>query len=164
MSEILGGAEPDGDGFDEDEDEDDFDEALEELDRAYASSGWSTTLTSPVALAITALVLSLVSLIGLLSTYLLVNSIALAHPTENSIFGARVSALVELGLALLAVLLAYLAHGAARIDPELPAHRVARWIAGAALLLAIVSIAESGVSLLILLGAHAPSLPNTSGG
>jgi hypothetical protein len=162
MSEILGGAEPDGDGFDEDED--DFDEALEELDRAYASSGWSTTLTSPVALAITALVLSLVSLIGFLSTYLLVNSIALAHPTENSIFGVRVSALVELGLALLAVLLAYLAHGAARIDPELPAHRVARWIAGAALLLAIVSIAESGVSLLILLGAHAPSLPNTSGG
>jgi hypothetical protein len=159
MSEILGDADPDDDGFDEDGD--DFDEALGELDRAYASSGWSTTLTSPVVLAITALALAIVSLIGLLSTYLLVNSIALAHPTENSIFGVRVSAFVELGLALLAVLLAYLAHGAARIDPELPAHRVARWIAGAALLLAIVSIAESGVSLLILLGAHAP---NVSGG
>ena len=140
MSEILSDAEPDDDGFDEDE----FDEAVEEFDRAYAASGWSTTLTSPVVLAVTALALSIVSLIGLLSTYLLVNSIALAHPTEGSVFGVRVSALVELGLALIAVLLACLAHSAARIDPELPAHRVARWIAGAALLLAIVSIVRIG--------------------
>ncbi|HEY5051746.1 MAG TPA: hypothetical protein VII50_12665, partial [Acidothermaceae bacterium] len=87
-----------------------------------------------------------------------VNSIAVAHPAENAIFGLRVSALVELGLALLAVLLAYLAHSAARIDPDLTAHRVARWMAGAALLLAIVSIAESGASLLIMLGAHAPAV------
>ncbi|HEY5050214.1 MAG TPA: hypothetical protein VII50_04890, partial [Acidothermaceae bacterium] len=70
MSDILGGAEPVDDGIDED----DFDDELEDLDRAYASSGWSTTLTSPVVLGIAALGLAIVSLIGLLSTYLVVNS------------------------------------------------------------------------------------------
>ncbi|HEY5199825.1 MAG TPA: hypothetical protein VIJ31_02860 [Acidothermaceae bacterium] len=164
MSEILDDANPDDDGFDEDEDEDDIDEALEELDRDYAASSWSTTLKNPVVLAVTALVVAIVSMLGLLSTYLLVNAILLAHPTEGSVFSVRVSGLIELGLALLAVVLAYLAHGEARVEPELPAHRIARWIAGAALLLAIVSIAESGASLLILLAAHVPSLPNTSGG
>jgi hypothetical protein len=153
MSEILGGTDPDDDLIGEDED-DEFDDELDALDRAYASSGWSTTLTSPVALGIAALVLAIVSLIGLLSTYLVANSIALAHPANNAIFSVRVSAAVELGLALLAVLLAVLAHGAARIDPDLPAHRAARSMAGAAVLLAIVSIVESGGSLLVMLGAH----------
>jgi hypothetical protein len=165
VSEILGDAvDPDDDGFDdEDEDDGEFDEALEELDRAYASSSWSITLKNPVVLAVTALALSIVSLLSLLSTYVLVNAIVLAHPTEGSVFSARVSGLVELGLALLAVVFAYIAHGEARTEPDLPAHRIARWIAGAALLLAIVSIAESGISLLILLGAHVPSLPDVTG-
>lgn len=155
MSDILGNTDPD-DIIDDDEG-DDLDDVLDDLDRAYAASGWSTTLTSPVTLSVTALVLAVVSLIGLLSTYLVVNSIAVAHPAETAVFGVRVSALVELGLALLAVLFAFLAHGAGRIDPELTAHRAARWIAGAALLVAIVSIAESGISLLITIGAHAAS-------
>jgi ABC-type multidrug transport system fused ATPase/permease subunit len=159
MSEVLGDTDPDDDDLiDEDDEDDEFDDELDDLDRAHASSEWATTLTSPVALGIAALVLAIVSLIGLLPTYLLVNSIALAHPANNTIFDLRVSALVELGLALLAVLLAFLAHGAARIDPDLAAHRAARWMAGAALLLAIVSIVESGGSLLILLGAHAPGV------
>lgn len=155
MSEVIGDTDPADDLIDEDEDVDD--EELDALDRAYASSGWSATLTSPMALSVAALVLATVSLIGLLSSYLLVNSIALAHPANNAIFSVRVSALIELGLAVLAVLLAFLAHSAARIDPDLPAHRAARWIAGAALLLATISIVESGGSLLILLGAHASS-------
>jgi len=161
MGEILGDTDPDDDLLDGAEEDDDFDDELDDLDRAIAASSWSATLTSPITLGITALVLAIISLIGLLPTYLLVNSIALAHPATNSIFGVRVSALVQLGLGLLALLLAYLAHSGARIDPDLAPHRAARWMAGAALVLAIVSIAESGSSLLILLGAHAAA---TSGG
>ena len=161
MSEILGDTDPDDHLLAGAEEDDDFDDELDDLDRAIAASSWSATLTSPITLGITALVLATISLIGLLPTYLLVNSIALAHPATNSIFGVRVSALVQLGLGLLALLLAYLAHSGARIDPDLAPHRAARWMAGAALVLAIVSIVESGSSLLILLGAHAAA---TSGG
>jgi hypothetical protein len=153
MSEILGDTDPDDDIIDEDVE---FADELDDLDRDIAASSWSATLTSPVTLSIAALALAIVSLIGLLSTYLVVNSIGVAHPAENAIFGVRVSAFVELGLALIAVLFAFLAHSGARIDPGLAAHRAARWIAGAALLLSLVSIVESVISLLILIGAHAP--------
>jgi hypothetical protein len=155
MSEILGDTDPADDLIDED---DEFAEELDELDRAIAASRWSVTIASPMTLGIAALALAIVSLIGLLSTYLVVNAIGVAHPAENAIFGVRVSAFVELGLALIAVLLAFLAHSAARIDPDLAAHRAARWIAGAALLLSLISIVESVISLLILIGAHAPAV------
>jgi len=158
MSEIPGDTNPDDDLIDGTQEDDEFDDEPDDLDRAIAASSWSATLTSPMTLGVAALALAIVSLIGLLPPYLLVNSIALAHPASDSIFGVRVSALVQLGLALLALLLAYLAHSAAGIEPDLAAHRTARWIAGAALLLAIVSIVESGSSLLILLGAHAASV------
>jgi hypothetical protein len=162
MSEVLGDADANDDLFEDDEDEEEEFDDLDDLDPSLAASGWAATLTSPVALAITALVLATVSLIGLLSSYLLVNAIALAHPANNAIFGQRVSAVVELGLALLAVLFAVLAHSAARPDADRPSGRIARALAGAALLIAIISIAESGGSLLILLGAHPVS--SISGG
>ncbi|HTC69412.1 MAG TPA: hypothetical protein VK662_07585 [Acidothermaceae bacterium] len=155
MSEVLGDADAD-DELIEDDDDEEFDD-LDELDPSLAGARWSATLTSPMALAITALVLATISLMSLLSTYLLVNAIALAHPSTSAIFGQRVSAAIELGLALLGVLFAILAHGATRPDPDRTSGRTARAIAGAALLLAIVSIVESGGSLLILLGAHVAS-------
>jgi hypothetical protein len=154
MSDVLGDSDSPDDLLDDDDDEE-FDD-LDDLDAA-ANSGWGVTLTSPEALSIAALVLATVSLIGLLSTYVLVNAVALARPQSNSIFGLRVTAAVELGLGLLAILFAILAHGAARSDPEQNAHKVARAMAGGALLLGIVSIAESGGSLLISLAAHAAS-------
>jgi|SRR5450631_162270 len=153
MSDVLGDSDSPDDLLDDDDEE--FDD-LDDLDAA-ASSGWGVTLTSPEALGIAALVLATVSLIGLLSTYVLVNAVALARPQSSSIFGLRVTAAVELGLGLLAILLAILAHGAARSDPEPNTHKVARAMAGGALLLGIVSIAESGGSLLISLAAHAAS-------
>ena len=110
MSEILGDTDPDDDLLDETEEDDEFDGELDDLDRAIAASSWSATLTSPITLGIRALALAIVSLIGLLPSYLLVNSIALAHPASDSVFGVRVSALVQLGLGLLALLLAYVAH------------------------------------------------------
>jgi hypothetical protein len=155
MSEVLGDADAD-DELIEDDDDEEFDD-LDELDPSAPGAGWSATLTSPMALAITGLVLSTISLMSLLSTYLLVNAIALAHPSTSAIFGQRVSAAIELGLALLGVLFAILAHGATRPDPDRTSGRTARAIAGAALLLALVSIVESGGSLLILLGAHVAS-------
>jgi hypothetical protein len=158
MSEVLGDADSDDELIEDDDEE--FDD-LDDLDSSLAEAGWSATLTSPMALAITALVLATISLMSLLSTYLLVNAIALAHPATSAIFGQRVSAAIELGLALLAVLFAILAHGATRPDPERTS-RTARAIAGAALLLAVISIVESGGSLLILIGAHAAS--QVSGG
>jgi hypothetical protein len=154
MSEVLGDADADDELIEDDDEE--FDD-LDELDPSLAGTGWSATLTSPMALAITALVLASISLMSLLSSYLLVNAIALAHPSASAIFGQRVSAAIELGLALLAVLVAILAHGATRPDPDRASGRTARAIAGAALLLAVVSIVESGGALLILLGAHAAS-------
>jgi hypothetical protein len=162
MSEVLGDADANDELIDDDEDDSEEFDDLDDLDPSLSGSGWAATLTSPVALGITALVLATVSLIGLLSSYLLVNAIALAHPANNAIFGQRISAVVELGLALLAVLFAVLAHGAARPDADRPSGRIARALAGAALLLAIISIAESGGSLLILLGAHPVS--SISGG
>jgi hypothetical protein len=150
MSEVLGDTDPDDDTIDEDEFED-------ELDRAIAASSWSATLTNPVTLGIAALALAIISLIGLLSTYLVVNAVGVAHPAKDAIFGVRITAFVELGLAVIAVVLAFLAHSAARIDPDLPAHRAARWMAGAALLLGLVSIIESVSALLILIGAHVPT-------
>jgi hypothetical protein len=158
MSEVLGDADADDELIEEDDDED-FDDVddLDDLDPSAAGAGWSATLTSPMALAITALVLAAISLMSLLSSYLLVNAIALAHPSTSAIFGQRVSAAIELGLALLAVLFAILAHGATRPDPDRTSGRTARALAGAALLLAVISIVESGGALLILLGAHAAS-------
>jgi hypothetical protein len=160
MSEVLGDADAD-DELIEDDDDEEFDD-LDELDPSLSATGWAATLTGPVALSITALVLAIVSLIGLLSSYLLTNAIALAHPASNQIFGQRISAVIELGLGLLAVLFAVLAHGAARPDADQTSGRIARALAGAALLIAIVSIAESGGSLLIMLGAHPVS--SVSGG
>lgn len=158
MSEVLGDPDSPDDLLDDDDDEE-FDE-LDDLDAA-ASSGWGVTLTSPEALGIAALVLATVSLIGLLSSYVLVNAVTIAHPESSqqaaSIFNVRVTGAIELGLGLLAILFAILAHGAARSDPEENAHKMARAMAGAALLLGIVSIAESGGSLLISLAAHAAS-------
>jgi hypothetical protein len=164
MSEVLGDADAHDELIDDEDDDEEFDDLddLDDLDPSSSTSGWAATLTSPVALAITALVLATVSLIGLLSSYLLVNAIALAHPANNAIFGQRISAVVELGVALVAVMFAVLAHGAARPDADRPSGRIARALAGAALLIAIVSIAESGGALLIMLGAHAVS--STSGG
>jgi O-antigen/teichoic acid export membrane protein len=161
MSEALGNSDSPDDLLDGDLDDDlDDDEEFDDLDLDAAGGfGWSVTLTSPEALGIASLVLATVSLIGLLSSYLLVNAVTIAHPETNqqsaSIFGVRVTGAVELGLGLLALLFAILAHGAARHDPDEKAHRVARAMAGAALLLALVSIAESGGSLLISLAAHA---------
>jgi hypothetical protein len=157
MSEVLGDADADDELI-----EDDDDEEFDDLDPSLSASGWAATLTGPVALSITALVLAIVSMIGLLSSYELTNAIALTHPASNTIFGQRISAVVQLGLALLAVLFAVLAHGAARPDADRTSGRIARAVAGAALLIAIVSIAESGGSLLILLGAHPVS--SISGG
>jgi hypothetical protein len=163
MREVLGdGDAPDDLLEDDDDDDEEFDD-LDDLDDSPTSSGWAVTLTSPEALGIAALVLATVSLIGLLSSYLLVNAVALVHTQSDAIFGIRVSAAVELGLGLLALLFAILAHGAARSDPDQAAHRVARAMAGGALLLAIVSIAESGGALLISLGAHAAAAA-TGGG
>ena len=154
MSDVLGDSDSPDDLLDDDDEE--FDD-LDDLDAA-ASSGWGVTLTSPEALGISALVLATVSLIGLLSSYLLVNAVTIAHPESSqqsaAIFNVRVTGAIELGLALIAILFAILAHGAARSDPEPDAHKVARALAGGALLLAIVSIVESGGSLLISLAAH----------
>jgi hypothetical protein len=164
MSEVLGDADANDELIDDDEDDSEEFDDLDDLDPSLSASGWAATLTSPVALAITALVLATVSLIGLLSSYLLVNAIVLAHPAtnDNGIFGQRISAVVALGLALLAVLFAVLAHSAARPDADRPSGRIARVLAGAAVLIAIISIAESGGSLLIMLGAHPVS--SISGG
>jgi hypothetical protein len=153
MTEALGDADSDDDLIEDDEfdDLDDFDGAAPPTD-----SGLGATLTSPAALAIAALVLATVSLIGLLSSYSLVNAFALTHQTTNPAFGPRVSAAVELGLGLLAILFAALAHSASRHELDQPSQRVPRAIAGAAFLLALVSIAESGGALLIMIGAHTP--------
>ena len=152
MSEVLGDADA-NDELIEDDDDEEFDD-LDELDPSLSAGGWGATLTGPVVLGITALVLAVVSLVGLLSSYLLVNAIALTHPRSDQIFGQRISSVVDLGLGLLAVLFAFLAHGAASPDADRTSGRIGRILAGAALLLAIVSIVESGGSLLILLGAH----------
>ena len=106
MSEVLGDADADDELIEDDDEE--FDD-LDDLDPSAPGTGWSVTLTGPMALAITALVLASISLMSLLSSYLLVNAIALAHPSTSAIFGQRVSAAIELGLALLAVLVAILA-------------------------------------------------------
>jgi O-antigen/teichoic acid export membrane protein len=164
MSELLGDPDSPDDLLDDDLDDDEEFDDLDDLDAA-GTSGWAVTLTSPETLGIAALVLATVSLIGLLSSYLLVNAVTLAHPETNqqsaSIFGVRVTGAVELGLGLLALLFAILAHGAARHDPDERAHRVARAMAGGGFLLALVSIAESGGSLLISLAAHAAAATGT---
>jgi hypothetical protein len=151
MSEVLGDADPSDNLLDDD----DFDD-LEDFDGAEppTASGLGSTLASPAALAIAALILATVSMIGLLSSYSLVNAFALTHPTANAAFGARISAAVELGLGLLALLFAGLAHNASRHELDQPAQRLPRALAGAAFLIALISIAESGGSLLIMIGAH----------
>ena len=162
MSEVLGESNAHDELIDDDEDDSEEFDDLDDLDPSLSESGWAGTLTGPVALGITAVVLATVSMIGLLSSYQLTNAIALTHPSGDTIFGQRISAVVDLGLGLLAVLFAVLAHGAARPDADRTSGRIARALAGAALLIAIVSIAESGGSLLIMLGAHPVS--SISGG
>jgi hypothetical protein len=121
MSEVLGDADPSDNLLDDD----DFDD-LEDFDGAEppTASGLGSTLASPAALAIAALILATVSMIGLLSSY------------------------------SLALLFAGLAHNASRHELDQPAQRLPRALAGAAFLIALISIAESGGSLLIMIGAH----------
>jgi hypothetical protein len=157
MSEVLGDADPNDDLIEDDE-FDDLDD-LEGVDTP-PSSGLGSTLASPAALAIAALVLATVSMIGLLSSYTLVNAFALTHTNASTTFGYRVSAAVELALGLLAVLFALLAHSGSRHEPDQRAQRAPRAMAGAAFLIALVSILESGGALLIMIGAH----PAVTGG
>jgi hypothetical protein len=160
MSEVLGDADPHDGPFHEEYDErrdGNSDPYLEDFRDPYPVAALWSTVSSPPALAITALIVATMSLLGFLSSYLLTSALTASHSQSDQLFGLRVNAWVQLGLGMIAVVLALLAHRAARTDSaETP--RAPRAMAGAALLVALLSIAQSVAALIIVAGAHVPSV------
>jgi hypothetical protein len=182
MSEVLGSADPDdipvrkadradirgasgasdisgtSDASDIDDDsDDDFDDDFADLDASgypIPGTGFLSTIASSLTLAITSLVLAVVSLIGLLSTYLLTSAITAAHTSSDTLFGQKVTTALELGLGVIAGILAVIAHSAGAHDADAAKHRTARAMAGAAFLLSVLSVAQSISALFLLAGAH----------
>jgi hypothetical protein len=163
MSEVLGDAEPHEETFDaryddvDDEGDTDNLDDLEDADHHRSSiTDLLDTVGSPAALAITALVVSALSLVGLLSSYSLANALDVSHSNGGPLFGERANAGVQLGLGILGAILALIAHWAAvkAEDIDSAPQRGARAMAGAALLLSAVSIAQSVAALVIMVGAH----------
>jgi hypothetical protein len=167
MSEVLGSADAgdmpvrktDGSNstndIDDDSDEefDDFDD-LDLAGYRVPGTGFFATIANSLTLAITSLVLAVVSLIGLLSTYVLSNAIGAAHPSSDPLFGPKVMTALELGLGVIAGILAVIAHSAGAHDADAAKHRTARAMAGAAFLLSVLSVAQSISALFLLAGAH----------
>jgi hypothetical protein len=159
MSEVLGSADANSnrDINDVDDDADDFDDDFDDLDAAgyrLPSQGFFSTIASPLTLAITAFVLGVISLVGLLSTYLLTNAIIAGHTGQDQLYGQKVTTALELGLGVIAGILAVIAHSAGAHDADAATNRTARALAGAAFLLSVLSVAQSIVSLFLLAGAH----------
>jgi len=173
MSEVLGSADagkarigkadpgkiPGTNHIDDDSD-DDFDDDFADLDAVdyvLPGTGFLSTIASPLTLGITSLVLAAMSLVGLLSTYLLTSAITAAHTTQDQLFGGKVTAALELGMGVIAGILAVIAHSAGAHDADAARHRTARAMAGAAFLLSVLSVAQSLSALFLLAGAHAPA-------
>jgi hypothetical protein len=156
MSEVLGDAEPHDDTFD-----DTFDDSSDQRDgdtnhHRSPITDLLDTVGSPAALAITALAVSALSLLGLLSSYSLGNALTVSNSNSGPLFGERANAGVQLGLGVLGAILALVAHWAAVKAEDLDSapQRGPRAMAGAALLLSAVSIAQSVAALVIMVGAH----------
>jgi hypothetical protein len=170
MSEVLGDADPHDGPFHEDyDDRRDGNDSNDSHDDPYlddfsdphpVAALWSTVF-SPAALAIAALIVAAASMIGFLSSYLVTNALTASHSQSDQLFGLRVNAWVQIGLGVVAVALALLAHRAARNDSAATPGST-RAMAGAALLVALLSIAQSVAALIIAAGAHVPSF-NGSG-
>jgi hypothetical protein len=166
MSEVLGDAEPHDDTFGDGDDRDyrgnsfdgDFDDRFDETGHRSAVTDLLDTVGSPAALAIAALVVSALSLVGLLSSYSLAGALTVSRNNSGPLFGERANAGVQLGLGVLGAILALIAHKAAIRADEMAAgdatQRGPRAMAGAALLLSVVSIAQSVAALVLMVGAH----------
>ncbi len=152
MSEVLGDAEPQDDTFDDSYDQDDGDTN----DHRSSVNDLLDTVGSPASLAITALVVSTMSLVGLLSSYSLASALTVSSSNSGPLFGERANAGIQLGLGILGAILALVAHWAAVKAEDLDSapQRGPRAMAGAALLLSAVSIAQSVAALIIMVGAH----------
>jgi hypothetical protein len=170
MSEVLGDAEPHdgtfGASHDEGDDRDldteldsDLDETFDDADHRSSVNDLLDTVGSPAALAITALAVSALSLVGLLSSYSLASALTVSHTNGGPLFGERANAGIQLGLGVLGAILALIAHWAAvkAEDIDSAPQRGPRGMAGAALLLSAVSIAQSVAALIIMVGAHVAS-------
>jgi hypothetical protein len=159
MSEVLGDAEPHDDTFDDRHSDDDSD-----LDQNFDDAGHHRssvtdlldTIGSPAALAITPLAVSALSLVGLLSSYSLASALTVSNDNSSQLFAERANSGVQLGLGVLGAILALVAHWAAvkAEDVDSGPQRGPRAMAGAALLLSAVSIAQSVAALVIMVGAH----------
>jgi hypothetical protein len=163
MSEVLGDAEPHDDTFDDRYSHDDSDLDLD-LDQNFDDAGHHRssvtdlldTVGSPAALAITALAVSALSLVGLLSSYSLASALTVSNDNSSQLFAERANSGVQLGLGVLGAILALVAHWAAVKAEDIVSgpQRGPRAMAGAALLLSAVSIAQSVAALVIMVGAH----------
>ena len=160
MSEVLGDADPHDGPFHEEYDERrdrNHDHYLDDFGEPYPVAALWSTVFSPAALAIAALVVAAMSLLGFLSSYLITNALTVTHAQSNQLLGLRVDAWVQLGLGVVAVALALLAHRGAARDANAEAQRTPRAIAGAALIVDVLSIAQSIAALVIVAGAHIPN-------
>ena len=159
MSEVLGDAEPHDDTFDDrySDDDSDLDQNFDDAGHHRSSvTDLLDTVGSPAALAITALAVSALSLVGLLSSYSLASALTVSRSNSGPLFGERANSGVQLGLGVLGAILALVAHWAAvkAEDIDSAPQRGPRAMAGAALLLSAVSIAQSVAALVIMVGAH----------
>lgn len=148
MSEVLGDAEPYDDRADPPEADDD--------DEGYAEGGFTRrigVLANPGALSLTSLILAVLSMLGLFSAYALTEAIVATRVNRGPLYGLRVNAAAEIGLAVLAGICAGFAFRAtARLDdPDL--RRGPLTLAGAALLVAALSVAIGIAALALLAGA-----------
>jgi hypothetical protein len=165
MTEVQGKPDPDdlpASALLEEEDDDEDDEFefhdLDDEDLRVPGIGLLATISSPLALGITALTLAALSLLGFFSTYLLTSAITARDTQATALYSQRVTTALELALGLIALVFAFWAFAKATSEPDAAIRRVPQALAGAAFVLSILSLIQSLASLLILAGAHVQSV------
>lgn len=157
MSEVLGDAEPvDGprDGhvdFDDDVDDYEYDDGLDREPGAVRQA--VKAVFPPPALAVAALVIATMTLFAPLPNYVAA-ALAISH-NQDPLFGERAMAVAALIAAAIAALLAIIAiWGAGNLDED--RRRLPQMLAGAALLIIVLSVAHAVAGLIVLAHTHFP--------
>ncbi len=165
MREILGDADPHpespvdalrnddfarGPAFGSDVD-DDFDVRPSLLIRLWTASATAS------ALAIASFVFAVASLLQPFVGYVITNSLFLATSARSVISSQRATAIAEIVCAGLALITVGAAFAATAVHEDQAERRTPQVMAGAAALIAIVSIVVGIVALVIVAGIHDPS-------
>lgn len=159
MNEVLGDAEPPRDGDDfgrvdgvDSVDDYEYDDGFDREPGAFRQA--LAAVFPPPALAIAALAIATMTLFAPLPNYV-ATALAISH-NQDPLYGERAVAVAQLAAAAIAALLAVLAIWTCG-DLEEGNRRLPQMLAGAALLIIVLSVAHATVGLVVLAHTHFPT-------